>query len=606
MLLGQSGLILTQSQTDSLESLRKSLNSDDPALEKIYHDLMNSYLHFDEYNRWDTTLLQYEAYAQENDIKLSLADVKSLKAYRLMNKGEFKNAITQYQKSIALAKECPDSQNKGIIISAAYQGLGMTFDFSEKYTLARDNFREAIVWANWCNNDFLVAESYNSIGVSFDFEEEYDSALVYFNKALLVGTSYIDHIVRAGIGNTLRDLKQYKNAFDQLILAHEIYESPSAHVKDYIYGYIIAEMGTIIASVDHLSERHERWVNDHGGEQYLLEASLKAGIASKSLETLLKTRPLLSKLYEKNGDFQGSNKLLQDHLTLLSQMHEDRQQEYLAEFEAKYNKSEDEKIILSQEKELVISSKNTSNLLIVLSGLLLIVGIVFFFFVRLRKKQNALVVQKQIVDQSLEEKELLLKEVHHRVKNNLQIISSLLNQQALKSTDETLRSLVDEGQRRIKSMAMIHQKLYQTEDFRNINMGDYTEELTRTISNSMKSADQDIVVHYDIDKTKFNIDLAISLGLILNELITNVYKYAFKGRKSGNVFIGLKEVDEDKHELSVRDDGVGLPLDFEERSKQSLGMSLIKGLSWQLRGDLSYSSDSGSNFMVKFTNLDMA
>ena len=271
----------------------------------------------------------------------------------------------------------------------------------------------------------------------------------------------------------------------------------------------------------------------------------------------------------------------------------------------------DKELKLAEKNELIANEKRakqaaniafkeqrskTNYLLIILGVSLLLISIVFFFAFNYYRSKKQLQL-------ALNSKELLLKEVHHRVKNNLQVISSLLNQQVVRSSSPQLRELVDEGQRRIKSMAMIHQKLYQTNDFTDIRIAQYAKELTASIAASLSLKQIDVDVTYDLDEAPFEIDTAISVGLILNELITNAFKYAFAGCDSGTLFISLKKTSEkDMYELIVKDDGIGLPDDFEERSSKSLGINLVRGLSWQLRGNMTYSSDNGSIFTINFNS----
>jgi two-component sensor histidine kinase len=224
-------------------------------------------------------------------------------------------------------------------------------------------------------------------------------------------------------------------------------------------------------------------------------------------------------------------------------------------------------------------------------ALLLFAGIAFVVYQRIKKDNKTISEQKTLLENSLSEKETLLKEIHHRVKNNLQIISGLLEKQATIAADDITKRLLREGQDRVFSMALVHQNLYQSENLNAIEIKSYLEMLTKHVSQTHSDRDKVIEVNMNVDDSKVNIDTAIPLGLILNELITNAYKYAFEGRKTGIITIGFHQNQKDLH-FSVQDNGVGLPLDFDVRRTQSLGMNLVRGLVRQLDGKLDFRSNT--------------
>jgi PAS domain S-box-containing protein len=207
------------------------------------------------------------------------------------------------------------------------------------------------------------------------------------------------------------------------------------------------------------------------------------------------------------------------------------------------------------------------------------------------------------IRQSLKEKEVLLKEVHHRVKNNLQVISSILNLQSSYVKDDQTLSILRESQNRIKSMSFIHESLYQTKNFSSINFSDYIINLSNNLFHSYQIFDNFIDLKLDIQPVNLNLDQAIPCGLIVNELITNALKYAFKGRKRGIIFIGITE---EGKTVSVRieDNGVGLPKGFDYLKSETLGLQLVVTLVEQLDGKLELKSDKGTKFLITFDKLN--
>jgi len=203
------------------------------------------------------------------------------------------------------------------------------------------------------------------------------------------------------------------------------------------------------------------------------------------------------------------------------------------------------------------------------------------------------------IHRSLKEKETLLAEVHHRVKNNLAIISGLLEMQAFNTDEDQLLDKLRESQSRIQSIAMVHEKLYQSESFSEIDIDRYIDDLLSMIINSMINTDNSIKVTRDMDSVAMNIAQAIPCGLLLNELITNCYKHAFGDREEGAIHISLKQ--KDHHiRLRVSDNGRGLPDDFNIDQVTSLGMTLINTLVTQLNGELEIHNEGGTAFIIRF------
>ncbi len=200
------------------------------------------------------------------------------------------------------------------------------------------------------------------------------------------------------------------------------------------------------------------------------------------------------------------------------------------------------------------------------------------------------------VQKSLAEKEILLKEIHHRVKNNMQIISSLLNLQAGAIRDPALEEALRASQDRVKSMALIHEHLYQSENLSAIDFRQYVTSLVRTIMNLYSSSR--IKTEVDVEGVHLDIDRAIPCGLIINELVSNSVKHAFPGKRQGRIDVTMREMPEGGYELVVADDGVGG--DGETRGSAALGMRLVRSLVTQLQGNIQIESGAGMRVTVRF------
>lgn len=208
---------------------------------------------------------------------------------------------------------------------------------------------------------------------------------------------------------------------------------------------------------------------------------------------------------------------------------------------------------------------------------------------------------QQKLEGALQEKTVLLNEVHHRVKNNLQVISSLLNLQATHASDERLRGILAESQNRVRAMALTHQLLYERKDYSRIDLGEYLDRLAQLLLGSYREGGGRIVLRRVMPTTAHYLDLdrAIPCGLIVNELVTNAFKHAFPGERSGEIRIELSAQD-GEIELVVVDDGVGFPAGFEMERVRSLGLQLVPLLVDQLGGRFAVGSGPGARFSLRF------
>lgn len=202
------------------------------------------------------------------------------------------------------------------------------------------------------------------------------------------------------------------------------------------------------------------------------------------------------------------------------------------------------------------------------------------------------------IEESLKEKETLLGEVHHRVKNNLALVLGLIEMQITKSTTDDLRNQLSEVQRRIFSMSLIHEKLYKTSNFAKIDLSDYLKDLIHSLG-IFYNKGKNIQIHYDLNSVLISTKKAIPVALVVNELITNCFKYAFNGREKGNIHVSLKRENE-MTRLSIADDGPGLPENYELTKAQSLGFNLLVIFTRQLKGSYEVKNLNGLQITINF------
>lgn len=201
---------------------------------------------------------------------------------------------------------------------------------------------------------------------------------------------------------------------------------------------------------------------------------------------------------------------------------------------------------------------------------------------------------------SLEEKEALLQEIHHRVKNNLQIIASLLSLQSGYINDPQTLMQFQESQGRIRSMALIHEKLYQSESLAQVDLADYMQTLVSILMRTY-SANVNVKLTFRLNPTAVSIDTAVPVGLMLNELVTNALKYAFPSGRAGNLLIALDTDTDGQLALCVQDDGIGLQPDFQFEHAETLGLRLVRMFAKQLRANVALQSSPGNTmFDIRF------
>lgn len=277
-----------------------------------------------------------------------------------------------------------------------------------------------------------------------------------------------------------------------------------------------------------------------------------------------------------------------------------RNQDQLNGYEAKLKTSEIELRSIQADKRNIQLEWMTLGV----AMLLLLAAWAYLLQRRGRRKlliQNAIIKKQQFeLEKSLSEKEMLLKEIHHRVKNNLSVISSLLELQSNGITDEKAKAAIAEGQNRVTSIALIHQRLYQHENLAAIELEGFVRDMIAQVSSVFKRPGEIINHEIKLPVTLIDIDTAVPLGLIINELLTNSFKYAFLKTEEGRIFLQLTNGQNGNYMLTYADNGPGMPNGFDFQKSKSLGLRLIYRLSKQIGGNAEYVFDNGCKFIIHF------
>jgi two-component sensor histidine kinase len=382
-------------------------------------------------------------------------------------------------------------------------------------------------------------------------------------------------------------------------------------------------VGDFVAAFGHLNDYKNLSdsINTTEKDRVLADVLIKYETEKKDKELLLRQQSIdVLTNRQQIQDIQLSRAALQAQLEKQQRLEQERLNLLEAERQSKdlqlaryQAERKDSRISLLNKQSQIQKANLEKNRIVIyvsVSGLLLtlIIMVLLLRSYQLKKRNNKqLNAQKLQIDikniklqKLVQEKEWLLKEVHHRVKNNLQIVMSLLSSQSVYVADRPAQNAILDSQHRVHAMALIHQKLYNDENVSSIDISNYIRELVSNLSESFNVAHS---IHFSIDVEKIRMDVsqAVPLGLILNEAITNSIKYAFKGREPGKISISFLLCDESRCQLTVSDNGVGIPSELiAGKSGGSLGMSLLAGLSEELDGTLCIENTTGTSVKVDF------
>jgi two-component sensor histidine kinase len=214
--------------------------------------------------------------------------------------------------------------------------------------------------------------------------------------------------------------------------------------------------------------------------------------------------------------------------------------------------------------------------------------------------ERIIVERTRHLDAAVREREVLLREIHHRVKNNLQVISSLLGMQSHHVADPTVRAVLEESRTRVQAIALVHENLYQTHDLAEIGFAGYVRGLAAHLIATYGGAGRGITVQVDAADVRLSVTHAIPCGLIVSELVTNALKHAFPGERGGVITIALADEPEQQLRLQVGDDGVGLAADLDLRNLPSMGMDLVFAFAEQLQATVEVTGSPGTCFTIRF------
>lgn len=451
----------------------------------------------------------------------------------------------------------------------------------------------------------VLGNYYNDMGVHFNRANQLDSAVFYFNKAKALvdakgkydkNKTYYDFfsgLIDGNIASALAKRKKYSEAIAPL-------------KKDIYYSLKANNLLSASNSYNLIAECYLELKQYDLAKRYI--DSCKPLIAKiEELSPTLNNILTEAKYYKYTGNVNKAAEFYDKYIHYKDSITKVDNESKLINQQVAFDMYLKENQLI--EKEKIIQKNQLSSEHQKAQRSYLMLGIVILFFIilllvinvqmnkrrhrELNIKNKHIVQQKNAIENALKEKEFLIKEIHHRVKNNLQIISSMLNLQADNIDDAAAKEVLQESRLRINSMALIHQLLYSKNNMLNVAISDYLSTLLSQIEKSYSSVSRKIITELRCDTINLDLDTAIPLGLIVNELVTNSYKHAFNAKETGNILVSFHLNEADKtYTLRVSDNGSGF--DHADKKYQSLGMELIQMLAEQLNGKMTFRNENGT------------
>lgn len=548
-------------------------------------------------------------------------------------------SIEHFKKTITIAIELNNDDR----LSGAYNNIGLMYNYSGMYDKANEfqfkalelaermgentayihmnialnyftekNFRKSLqhnfkslALFHELDNKSYVATGYKNIGDNYAEMFLLDSAEYFYNKSYLIYKELGNqrsiaryHMVMGNIKDK-RDMPLKAKYQYQLALETNP-ESGSQKLRFAIF----SNLCDINMKLADTSEKDKvkllNQVINYAREM------LQIALDFESIKMEADANERLYKANVKLGFNKSALKYAKRFILMKDSLFSVQKQNAITEMQTKYETEKKEQQILSQkneiyQKELILNYERNLRKLFIGGTILLIMLIIIIsrFLFKSKKLNRVLIEQNEIILKQKEEKEILVKEIHHRTKNNLQIISSLFDMQLRATNNPDAKAALIDGLNRVKSVGLIHQLLYQSEDVININFNDFVNKLIDHICNfsSQKAINKTVLIPSGI---QFDIKITLPLGLIINELMTNAFKYAFEEVESCDVSVTLKEFKKNHFNLCVRDNGIGLPHEFDFNASKSLGLRLVHTLTNQLNGKIEYTFDNGANFLLTF------
>lgn len=576
-------------------------------------DLVEAYMDLAEYQKeafqLDEAILSYGSaqaiYERLND-KRGVVDCLNKSGVIHKDLSNYAQALSLYHQAHEIARKngLPDK------LAATYVNMGVVLKLQKDYQEALDYCRKAEEIYLIANDYQGLANIYNNIGniqrelgKHADALKSYDEAIKFRKKSgKLERLSYTYN----NIGVTYLELKKYERALEFLKKA----ENEKLKFEDYpTLGHTYLNMSEVFLAMNneeqyfYYANLAEQLARKYGESDLLRHIRMNNGSFEARKGNYKKAYAYLSSVFTEMDTLDQESQRV---LTSVLQAHfrEKQNQLEMSELSSKYDSLSDQKSALEEQQEV------SRNLIMVLAFISLIAIVTLFLLLRnygrLRDKQKELENTNEELRKTTlgkEEKETLLKEIHHRVKNNLQIIKSLIRLQKAGVEDVKMNDILQEFEHRVSSMALVHESLYKSKDLTSVNVSTYYEDLVNDLINAYQLSGN-IQSEISVNIGGLGLDTLVPLGLLTNEIISNSLKHAFPEGETGIIKVDLKKIEDERFELWIGDNGKGFNFDAQRGKEPTLGTELILALIEQLDGEYTFVNEGGAYYRIIFKSQE--
>lgn len=624
-------LSLDAQQIDSIKNLVRT-NQFDTLQFSYHHELAKLYW---ETNPDSSILYGHKSIviAKKIEDELKLGDAVKTLGVSFDYKGNLDSCLNYLNESLIIYKRLNKLDKQSHVLN----DIAIAYYFRGNYELALRFHLQALKLRQVFGNQSYISTSYNNLGLVYRSKKEYSKAIYYYKKSLEIkqASNDIQGMVNAymNIGSAFQNNSMFDSAYYYGYLSLELAN------KHNLTNDILAAKGNTASALVNLKRTKEALIILKGVEQEALERNerkvlitcyeclgdlyfneLNLNLAQHYLEKGLAlarnmnrrealelyTRKL-AKVYYAKGEYKQAYEYFVQSKAIADTMFNAENTRQMNELSMVYETAEREKKIstLHIENTLAIAEnakKNQQNIFLTITTILFL-GLsilAYFAFVSNKRKKELLNEKNTIIEHALAEKEVLMREIHHRVKNNLQIISSLLSLQTNYIKDEMALEAVNDSRNRVHSMSLIHQSLYSDETVTEIDVQDYISKLLDNLSQSYNTKRNHIQFVKSIQAVKMDVDTIVPIGLILNELVTNSIKYAFDSKTVDAQIEVIFERNLDQIRLSVYDNGIGYEANINNNIQNHFGYKMISAFLKKLHGTMNVVNDSGTKIDIYF------
>ncbi len=524
------------------------------------------------------------AVARKYAIETSLANLLMNKANTLNESARYDEAIDLHLQAIRIKDKSKDDRS----LVQSYNNLANVYNTTGQFEDALKYYRLAASLSEKTGNKTSLALAFSNMANASAKMNRFDSIEHFFQRSLALFHETSDKpgiaMVHNNLGSYYHDTGKYEQALSELKQALEMRKATGGV-------YDIASTTNTIGVVLRKLKRYEE------AEQYLVKSlTMVRNDGSELQQTIYRS---LGDHYQETGDFEKAAAYQAKYISISDTLFTEGEAINMVKAQSRYEieKKENQLALAKAAEELNairIANRNRTIWLMMGIAVLLLAGLLLYYRSFQLKKKLA----KELAAKN-EKIGTLIKELHHRVKNNLQVVSGLLSLQSNRTEDEMARVAMQEGRSRINAMAMIHQKLYMDTDLSAVDIKEYLENLSGSLAGSFGYTSGNIQTDIRLKNTSMDIDLAMPIGLIVNELVTNAFKHAFAGINDPSITIRLHELQETKLELKVSDNGKGMG----DSKAGSFGMKLVQTLVKQMNGSLSVDSNPGTAYTIEISTI---